>query len=833
MIKIHCGSFRDKYLALFAALLISFSLSAQYDSTKNRQTQSSYGFDNRNTRSRESAIIPNDTTKLALKDSGAIAYKGGYYWGYNGVHWSKISGGSGTDSAAIRSAKQPTDSVSLYLSDLKDSTIKIVFVGDTSSGGGASGDSIVSILKNATRDSIITTMYDGRRFAVKDSVGIGGGGSGITKAQLPLKINAAGDSITRRWNVLDYLPGFASGVTDATAGIQAAINACDAAGGGEVFFPNNIYIIGGPILGGGYNSQIYIPRRSILTSARNTIILQGESSNLSSFGGGLALGATVPPPVTGAILKSTLTTFSAAGQAVIATIDSSGYFNTTSLIVNNLGIQVKNNPAGTGPVVGGINWRYGANMSIDKTYIVIDTAGYNSVMPYHDISAIETPNAGSGESYSISNTLVGGFKIGYKIGEHVLLSNTNAMVCYFGFYFKDGPHASNSIRSGSQWCAYNIYAGGYGVLSNFQIDTEWQQIGKWYDDIATIKDSANLLTGQVFYTVAEAGIGKNNSKFSISGGGNLHYLSNDDGVSGIITVSPIGSTPNANGLSLTNINKNINLQPASSSFGGIVTTVAQEFAGAKTFVAAPYLQSLNAYVGGIPYLGYGGVIQASSDLIWNSTYKSFNFGGITPSVWTNQSGILEGDRCSIFMGQAGDMWSSSNAYYNSAWKYKSTGKASNIGLYDGEVQLRVASSGAANSSLTWLMGLLVKVDQTVQMPAYGAGTATFDASGNITSVSDERLKTDIQYYKSGLKELMKLKPIQYKWNRLSGNETKETYAGFSAQNVKANIPFGTGENKDGYLSLQDRAIMATLVNAVQEQQKQIEELKAEINKLKK
>lgn len=42
-------------------------------------------------------------------------------------------------------------------------------------GGGSGGDSIVSILKNATRDSVITTMYDGRRFAVKDSIGTGGG----------------------------------------------------------------------------------------------------------------------------------------------------------------------------------------------------------------------------------------------------------------------------------------------------------------------------------------------------------------------------------------------------------------------------------------------------------------------------------------------------------------------------------------------------------------------------------------------------------------------------------------------------------------------------------
>lgn len=112
---------------------------------------------------------------------------------------------------------------------------------------------------------------------------------------------------------------------------------------------------------------------------------------------------------------------------------------------------------------------------------------------------------------------------------------------------------------------------------------------------------------------------------------------------------------------------------------------------------------------------------------------------------------------------------------------------------------------------------------------YGAGTATFDASGNITSVSDERLKNIQGFYKSGLKEILKINPIYYKWNKLSGNEMDSTYAGFSAQNVRANIPLGTGVNKKGYLSLQDRAIMATLVNAIKEQQAEIEHLKQKLN----
>lgn len=121
----------------------------------------------------------------------------------------------------------------------------------------------------------------------------------------------------------------------------------------------------------------------------------------------------------------------------------------------------------------------------------------------------------------------------------------------------------------------------------------------------------------------------------------------------------------------------------------------------------------------------------------------------------------------------------------------------------------------------------------IRFANYAAGTATFDASGNISSFSDERLKTKIKPYKTGLSELLKINPIQYSWNKKSKLDTLSTYAGFSAQNVRDNIPFGTGENKDGYLSLQDRAIMATVVNAIKEQQKIIDDLRAEIEKLKK
>jgi len=122
----------------------------------------------------------------------------------------------------------------------------------------------------------------------------------------------------------------------------------------------------------------------------------------------------------------------------------------------------------------------------------------------------------------------------------------------------------------------------------------------------------------------------------------------------------------------------------------------------------------------------------------------------------------------------------------------------------------------------------------VQMNAYGAGAATFDASGNISSVSDERLK-DIQgNYGVGLNQLLKVNPIVYKWKPVSKMETAHSYIGFSAQNIRDVLGGNAvGVNKEGYLSIQDRAIMAAMVNSIKELKDLNDKQQNEINDLKK
>ena len=64
---------------------------------------------------------------------------------------------------------------------------------------------------------------------------------------------------------------------------------------------------------------------------------------------------------------------------------------------------------------------------------------------------------------------------------------------------------------------------------------------------------------------------------------------------------------------------------------------------------------------------------------------------------------------------------------------------------------------------------------------------------------------------------MLIEPILYRWNaEASGIVSSKSYAGFSAQNIQQVIPEAVGEGRNGYLSLQDRPIIAALVNATKE-----------------
>lgn len=128
----------------------------------------------------------------------------------------------------------------------------------------------------------------------------------------------------------------------------------------------------------------------------------------------------------------------------------------------------------------------------------------------------------------------------------------------------------------------------------------------------------------------------------------------------------------------------------------------------------------------------------------------------------------------------------------------------------------------------------------------GIGTATPDqllsvngdaskvGGGSWQSFSDARLKNISGPFKSGLNAVMRLQPLryQYKPNNPVGITPNGEHIGLAAQNVQQVIPEAVTANSQGYLMVNNDPIIWTMLNAIKEQQQEIQELKREVRRLR-
>jgi len=114
------------------------------------------------------------------------------------------------------------------------------------------------------------------------------------------------------------------------------------------------------------------------------------------------------------------------------------------------------------------------------------------------------------------------------------------------------------------------------------------------------------------------------------------------------------------------------------------------------------------------------------------------------------------------------------------------------------------------------------------------GTANKPGGGSWDIFSDERLKNIKGNFNSGLKAVMQLQPLRYEYTRNNalGINSAGEHVGFGAQAVQKIIPEAVTRNENGYLQINNDPILWTMLNAIKEQQKEIEQLKGQIRQLR-
>lgn len=112
------------------------------------------------------------------------------------------------------------------------------------------------------------------------------------------------------------------------------------------------------------------------------------------------------------------------------------------------------------------------------------------------------------------------------------------------------------------------------------------------------------------------------------------------------------------------------------------------------------------------------------------------------------------------------------------------------------------------------------------------------------TISDKRLKTDINKFKGGLDEVLAIKPYTYRYSEDSGLKTDKIHVGVLAQEFQEVLPEAVSSyqhlmddtdeasRSQEFLAVQEGSIKYLLVNAIKEQQAIIEDLQSQIVELR-
>ncbi len=140
--------------------------------------------------------------------------------------------------------------------------------------------------------------------------------------------------------------------------------------------------------------------------------------------------------------------------------------------------------------------------------------------------------------------------------------------------------------------------------------------------------------------------------------------------------------------------------------------------------------------------------------------------------------------------------------------------------------------------------LYIQDDLEVASQAYKPG------GGSWATISDIRMKQNVQPFNDGLSKIIQINPVSYQYNAESGLNTSETYIGLVAQDAQSIMPYSVSpiyqgqiveEDKNGnetiinqgreILSFDPSSLDYIMINAIKELKAENDELKARIQAL--
>jgi len=544
---------------------------------------------------------------------------------------------------------------------------------------------------------------------------------------------------------------------------------------------------------------------SKLETAR-TITLGGDLTGNVSFDGsaGVTLTATI------------------AADSVALGTDTTG--NYVASLVAGTGITLANNTGeGATPTITNsapdqtVVLTAGSNVSISGTYPNFTIASTDTNTTYTASTGLSL----TGTAFSIDSsvvTLSGAQTLTNKTiggGQLVDASVANAKLTNSAVTVSAGTGMSGggSVSLGSSITLTNA-----GVTSN----------------VAGSGISVSGATGAVTITNSDRGSSQNIFKnFAVSGQTTVVADGNDDTLTlagaGATTITTDASTDT---ITISSVNTTYSVGDGGLTQVNFTTTRRDKLDGIAA--GATNVTNTNQLTNGAGY-----ITASSSDTLTNKA------GNI--SQWTNNSGYITSSGTAAAINQTVAAGSTANMLYSQMadndYARIIVGGASNSGY----IAIDTADDGTEPIYARQYTGVFSSLTRTATI-LDGSGNTTFP--GDVTAYSsDERLKENVQNIPNALDKVLSLNGVTFDWKQEAldagfNPSIKVGDAGVLAQQVQNVLPQAVrfapfdrnheGESISGkdYLTVQYEKLAPLFIEAIKEQQAQIELLKAEIAELK-
>lgn len=227
-------------------------------------------------------------------------------------------------------------------------------------------------------------------------------------------------------------------------------------------------------------------------------------------------------------------------------------------------------------------------------------------------------------------------------------------------------------------------------------------------------------------------------------------------------------------------------------------------------------------------------LTGASGIKYSNTRTNASWGGWVQMATAGSGGGVTISDTAPVAPNAGDLWWDSTS--GTLYLFFNDGTSSQW------VEATVAKAGAAGTNGT--NGTTYTTASNVQLNSLGIGTPASATAGEIRATnnvtayysSDERLKENITPIQDPLEKLNGIRGVTFDWTDkeiekrggIDGYFVRKSDIGVIAQEIEAVIPEAVATREDGYKAVRYELIVPLLIEALKEQQKQINNMKCRL-----